>query len=156
MLALNDIHAKVKRVSSMAEVDMDIISLKKEKYFVINAIEDIGNNDLENLALRTKEQLEMLDYAFIKGEIGVAENGAIWLSDINCKNRLLPFICKQLCLVVAEKSIVANMHEAYQVIKIDETGFGVFISGPSKTADIEQSLVIGAHGALGLTVYILA
>jgi L-lactate dehydrogenase complex protein LldG len=41
--------------------------------------------------------------------------------------------------------IVPTMHEAYRQINIAEEGWGAFIAGPSKTADIEQSLVIGAH-----------
>ncbi|MNW08326.1 Lactate utilization protein C [compost metagenome] len=48
------------------------------------------------------------------------------------------------------------MHEAYQKIADSVYGFGTFIAGPSKTADIEQSLVLGAHGPKNMTVFILA
>ena len=47
------------------------------------------------------------------------------------------------------------MLDSYQLIHNTDYGYGVFISGPSKTADIEQSLVIGAHGAGSLTIFIL-
>ena len=60
--------------------------------------------------------------------------------------RILPFICEQLIFVLERSALVTNMGEAYQKINSFKTGFGVFIAGPSKTADIEQSLVIGAHG----------
>lgn len=88
----------------------------------------------------------------LNGGFGVAENGAIWVDDVNFPHRLLPFIARQLAFVLDRKQIVENMHEAYQKLHLQEKGFGVFISGPSKTADIEQSLVYGAHGAVNTIV----
>jgi L-lactate dehydrogenase complex protein LldG len=56
-------------------------------------------------------------------------------------------------LVLDKNTIVANMQQAYA--KLENAGsYGVFIAGPSKTADIEQSLVIGAHGARSMMVLI--
>ena len=69
-------------------------------------------------------------------------------------NRLLPFICQHLILAIEKKKIVATMHQALQQIDTCKEGFGVFIAGPSKTADIEQSLAIGAHGARSMIVYL--
>jgi L-lactate dehydrogenase complex protein LldG len=47
------------------------------------------------------------------------------------------------------------MHQAYERLQGREYNFGVFIAGPSKTADIEQSLVLGAHGARTMTVFLV-
>jgi L-lactate dehydrogenase complex protein LldG len=69
--------------------------------------------------------------------------------------RVLPFICQHLAVVVDAKNIVPTMHEAYQRIGDSLYGFGTFIAGPSKTADIEQSLVLGAHGPRSMTVFLL-
>lgn len=91
------------------------------------------------------------DLAVIKGEVGVAENGCVWIPQ-NVKEKVLYFISEYLVIVLEKANLVNNMHEAYEKIKFNEAGFGVFISGPSKTADIEQALVVGAHGAKGVTV----
>lgn len=96
-----------------------------------------------------------IDTAIIKGGTAVAENGAIWISENNIGHRLLPFTCKQLVLIVEEKNIVHNLQEAYDNINMEDGGYGIFISGPSKTADIEQSLVIGAHGAINHLVILI-
>jgi L-lactate dehydrogenase complex protein LldG len=101
-----------------------------------------------------KEKLNQLDTVILGGQMGVAENGAIWLSESNFHNRLIPFIAQQVIILLNYKKIVSTMEEAYSLINLSDTGFGVFISGPSKTADIEQSLVYGAHGAKKLTVVI--
>jgi len=81
----------------------------------------------------------------------VAENGAVWVPEKNMIHRALPFIAQHLVLVVPASRLVATMHDAYASIA-ELGGYGVFIAGPSKTADIEQSLVVGAHGARSMTV----
>ena len=124
---------------------------------------DIYYSDLKNVASNIvkasieinldtiKEVLEQVDLAVIEGEIGVAENGTIWVPESNMINRALPFITQHLVLILNKKNIVANMHQAYD--KLEGVGsYGVFIAGPSKTADIEQALVIGAHGARSMMV----
>jgi L-lactate dehydrogenase complex protein LldG len=66
----------------------------------------------------------------------------------------VPFICQHLVICIRATDLVPNMHEAYDRIREME-GYGLFLAGPSKTADIEQSLVIGAHGARSLVVYVV-
>ncbi|WP_439489838.1 LutC/YkgG family protein [Algoriphagus sp.] len=96
-----------------------------------------------------------LDLAIIEGQVASAENAAIWLDESNLALRALPFITAHLVIVIQKENIVGNMHDAYKQIADSKSGFGVFIAGPSKTADIEQSLVVGAHGAMSLRVVIL-
>jgi L-lactate dehydrogenase complex protein LldG len=91
----------------------------------------------------------------LKAQFGVAENGAIWMTDDQLPARALPFITEYLAVVLEKKNIASTMHEAYDQIGSSDYGFGVFIAGPSKTSDIEQSLVLGAHGPKGMTVFLI-
>lgn len=101
-------------------------------------------------------ELAEVDVAVVQGLLGVAENGAIWLTEEQMVIRALPFITQHLVIILPADQIVADMHAAYQNIGQIDNGFGVFISGPSRTADIEQSLVVGAHGARSLLVCLIA
>jgi L-lactate dehydrogenase complex protein LldG len=107
------------------------------------------------IGISAPRDLSTIDIALLKGEFAVAENGAIWITDKNMIDRALPFICENLMLVVEEKNILPTLHEAYDVIGSSDYEYASFIAGPSKTADIEQSLVLGAHGPKTLTVFIL-
>ena len=84
-------------------------------------------------------------------DIGVAENGAVWITR-QVKHKALYFISNSLVMLIDRNSIVNNMHEAYKRTENMTYDFGAFISGPSKTADIEQALVLGAHGPVKVLV----
>jgi L-lactate dehydrogenase complex protein LldG len=107
-----------------------------------------------SLSVSDPHELEMVEIAILQAEFGVAENGAVWISDKFLSHRVLPFITQNLALVIPRKDLVNNMHDAYARLG-DSTGWGCFIAGPSKTADIEQSLVIGAHGARSMVIFLV-
>ena len=99
--------------------------------------------------------LQNVELTVIKAHFGVAENSALWVTDDVLGQRVSPFIAQYLAIIVHKKDILPTMQQAYERIGNQEYGFATFIAGPSKTADIEQSLVLGAHGARGLIVFLL-
>ncbi|KFZ36068.1 lactate utilization protein B/C [Shewanella mangrovi] len=137
---------------AMSALQAKVAELVGEGQQVISQVADVtGNRETPE----DPHALRDINYAVIDGEFAVAENGAVWVTEQGAGIRIAPFICENLLLVVRADSIVANMHQALKQVDLQSTGYGVFISGPSKTADIEQALVIGAHGACTLTVYLV-
>jgi L-lactate dehydrogenase complex protein LldG len=118
-------------------------------------VPELGDLADFSLSVSDPHELAFVNLAILPGTLGVAENAAIWLTESQMGHRALPFITQHLILVLRADQLVGNLHEAYQRIHPGESGFGAFIAGPSKTADIEQSLVIGAHGARSLVVYLV-
>ena len=128
------------------ELDTTIKALYPDEKQIASNVDfcSIGNfnaNDFDDA-----HDLKDIDLAIVKGNFAVAENGAIWMKNEDNRHRALYFIAQNIVIVIDEKELLNNMHEAYEKISFEDKGYGVFISGPSKTADIEQSLVIGAHG----------
>ena len=94
------------------------------------------------------------DVGVIQGVFGVAENGCIWIPQ-TMKEKAVCFISENLVILLKRTEIVNNMHEAYRRIEFNDYGYGSFISGPSKTADIAQVLVMGAQAARSVTVFLV-
>lgn len=142
----------------VVEEGKDINDVIKELY---PEAKRIGSNlDIIKIAtfnpdsIADPKEMNGTDLSIIKGEWGVAENGSVWIPQ-NVENRITYFISEYLVIVLDKTKLVDTMHQAYDKIDFHGKGFGVFISGPSKTADIEQALVVGAHGAKGLTVVLV-
>ena len=95
------------------------------------------------------------DVGIIRGMFGVAENGCIWIPQ-QMKEKAVCFISENLVILLPKSQIVNNMHEAYKRIEFNDYGYGTFISGPSKTADIAQVLVMGAQAARSVTILLLS
>lgn len=110
--------------------------------------------DLNPDTVANAADLNGTDVGIIQGEMGVAENGCIWVPQ-TMKERAIYFISEELVILLDKKNIVNNMHKAYKRVEMNNYGYGVFISGPSKTADIEQALVMGAQAARGVTVILI-
>ena len=146
------------RTASLAEVNTELGKLESytQARKIASLIPDIGRANVDLAALKDPHELEGLDIAIIAGEFGVAENGAVWVAGSTLgPHRAIFVVAQHLVLVVPAGEIVHNMHQAYDRIRIERPGFGIFISGPSKTADIEQALVIGAHGARSCTLFLV-
>ena len=99
--------------------------------------------------------LEDVGLAILQGQFGVAENGSVWLTETDMGQRATPFIAETLALIIKKSEIVPKMHDAYARLGAASYGFGAFIAGPSKTADIEQSLVLGAHGPKSMVAFLI-
>ena len=94
------------------------------------------------------------DVGVVRGLFGVAENACVWIPQ-TMKEKAVCFISENLVILLKKSEIVHNMHEAYRRIEFNDYGYGTFISGPSKTADIAQVLVMGAQAARSATVLLL-
>ena len=87
------------------------------------------------------------DVTIVQTPLGVCvQQEGEWRSEL--------FVSENLVFILDKANLVHNMHEAIERVRelAPATPFSGFISGPSKTADIEQALVIGAHGAMGVIV----
>lgn len=148
--------------SNIIEVkeNQDINALVKELY--PDAKEIASNLSEITIATRNPDTIENAqalngtDVGIIRGMFGVAENGCIWIPQ-QMKEKAVCFISENIVILLRKSQIVNNMHEAYKQIAFDSKydGYGTFISGPSKTADIAQVLVMGAQAARSVTILLM-
>lgn len=96
-------------------------------------------------------ELNGTDISVVRASFGVAENGAVWLP-LNVRFKAVYFISEALVILLDRRELVNNMNEAYRRTAATEYSYGTFMAGPSKTADIEQALVFGAHGPMRVMV----
>lgn len=151
-----NIGARVYEVKNMDEVKTVIQNNFDTGKRIISTIAELRDvADIEEYVNDFPVQLADVELAILQSDLAVAENGAIWITEDQMGQRVLPFITQHLAVIVNTKNIVATMHYAYSGIGMTTQGFGAFMAGPSKTADIEQSLVIGAHGPRSMSVFLI-
>ncbi len=123
---------------------------------IASLVPGVGAPDVDLAAIQAPHGLEGIDVAILPAELAVAENGAVWLEGARLGRHRAIFVLPQhLVVVVPAAGVVHDMHQAYERLRLDPPRFGLFMCGPSKTADIEQALVIGAHGARSATIFVV-
>ena len=142
---------KVAALGTADDVNELIRSIYPEAKVFASNLPEITIAQLNPDTVAEARDLNGTDVGIVRGTVGVAENGCVWIPQ-TMKERAVCFISEYLVILLSRKDIVANMHEAYRRISFTDYGYGTFISGPSKTADIAQALVMGAQAARGVTV----
>ncbi len=152
---LTGIGGFVEEVDSLEDVKAYVTKNYAADKRIITTLPEFADIAETNWTNDDPHSLQNVDLTIVKAHFGVAENSALWVTDDILGQRVATFIPQYLAIIVNKKDIVPFMQQAYERIGDLDYGFATFIAGPSKTADIEQSLVLGAHGARGLVVFMV-
>jgi hypothetical protein len=97
-------------------------------------------------AVEVREGSTSVTAGFRTAEAGIAETGTIVETSAGGKTLLPGLLADVHVSIVPVASVVGRMEEALAAFTADPPRNISFLSGPSKTADIEQTLTVGAHG----------
>jgi L-lactate dehydrogenase complex protein LldG len=141
-------------VGSVEEAQAKLMALHPGAKVVCSAVPEIaGTRRVEKV--QDPHELADVDVGVVRAQFGVAESGAVWVTQEDLGIDALAFLSQHLVVLLDPGAIVPDMHEAYRRVRLNETPYGCFMMGPSATADVEATLVHGAQGARSLNVFFL-
>ena len=153
---LEGIGGQVLEINTSQEIISYVQTYFTESQRIISTLSELSSVAEITWQQDDPHSLENVELCILEAQFGVAENAALWLTEAQMGQRVAPFITQNLAVVLKKSELVPTMHHAYDRIAQAEYPFGLFLAGPSKTADIEQSLVLGAHGSRSMTVFLLS
>lgn len=151
---LNEAGGAAHDAASVSEVESKMRLLHPDAKVICSAVPEIaGTRRVEKV--RDPHELADVDIGVLRAQFGVAENGAIWITQEDLIVDALGVLSQHLIVLLDPNQIVPDMHEAYRRVRLGETAYGCFMMGPSATADVEATLVHGAQGARSLNLFFL-
>jgi L-lactate dehydrogenase complex protein LldG len=142
-------------IGNRAEAQAKLASLHPTAKVICSAVPEIpGTRRAETI--HDPHELADVDVGVVRAQFGVAESGAVWLTQEDLIVDGLGFLSQHLVVLLDPAEIAADMHEAYARVRLDRTAYGSFMMGPSATGDIEATMVHGAQGARSLNVFFLS
>ena len=142
-------------VGSVAEAEAKLKTLHPDAKVICSAVPEIAGTRRAS-EVKDPHELSDVDVGIVRAQFGVAESGAVWLTQEDLVVDALGFLSQHLIVLLDPNEIVPDMHAAYRRVRLNETAFGCFMMGPSATADVEATLVHGAQGARSLNIFFLS
>jgi L-lactate dehydrogenase complex protein LldG len=143
------------KIGSRQEAAEKLASLHPKAQVICSAVSEIPGTRRAEM-VRDPHELADVDVGVVRAQFGIAETGAVWLTQEDLVVNGLGFLSQHLVVFLDPKEIVADMHEAYARVRLNDTAYGCFMMGPSATGDIEATMVHGAQGARSLNVFFIA
>jgi L-lactate dehydrogenase complex protein LldG len=141
-------------IATPAEAEAKLKELHPDAKVVCSGVPEIaGTRRIESV--RDPHDLADVDVAVVRAQFGIAEGGAVWVTQEDLVVDALGFLSQHLIILLDPDQIVADLHEGYRRVRLDKTAYGCFMMGPSATADVEATLVHGAQGARTLNVFFM-
>jgi len=141
-------------VPSVEAAQAKLAELHPQAKVICSAVTEIaGTRNIKDVT--DPHELADVEVGIIRARFAIAEGGAIWVTQEDLGLDALGFLSQHLVVLLDPDQIVADMHEAYRRVRLDQTAFGCFMAGPSATADVEATLVHGAQGARSLNVFLM-
>lgn len=133
---------KVLAAPEMPKKVFDLLALSGEKAGV-----KIIDGGLRN-------RMDGIDVGFTVADMAIAETGTAIMRCSKEDTRLASMICEAHVLALPKSKVVATSYEAEDFLREAMAGtmYTAFISGCSRTSDIERVLTLGVHGPLELHV----
>lgn len=111
-----------------------------------DALKSVGIEVLTETA-DIAEHAPTADMGISSVEFAIAESGSVCMDGYAVESRLVSMLPPVHVVFLNSNNVVPGINEAFEVIsKVFTHGFISFITGPSRTADIERVLTIGVHG----------
>ncbi len=102
-------------------------------------------------------QLEACDAGITECDALIAQTGSVLLTARSAGGRALSVLPPHHVVLAQREQVVGDLPDAFALLKgkygASYPSFISFITGPSRTGDIERILVLGAHGPKKLTIY---
>ncbi|MDB5022013.1 MAG: hypothetical protein JWQ28_3140 [Pedobacter sp.] len=107
----------------------------------------------------TDKDFEMAEVGITLCEALIARNGSVMVSNNNAAGRRLSIFPHYHIVIARTGQLVLDLKDAFELLK-SKYGTQIpsmvsTITGPSRTADIEKTLVLGAHGPKELFVFLV-
>lgn len=158
--SLDEVAATMSSLISEQELDSIAFGGDGAEKRVITTIRDKIDNlvchDITGMAFdERRDKLATTQSAIIEADYGIADIGSVALIYQNTPSNIMAFLPETVFCIIKASTIVANQFELFKKVPANLAKDMVLITGPSRTADIEKVLVLGAHGPKQFMVFVL-
>jgi L-lactate dehydrogenase complex protein LldG len=141
-------------VADAAAIRAKVAELFPSAKVICSAVTEVsGTRRIEDVD--DPHDLNDVDLGIIRSPLGVAEAGAVWVTQAELGINALAVLSQHLIVLLDPQEVVETMHDAYERIDLAASPYGLFMAGPSATGDIEGVIIHGAQGARSLTVLLI-